>query len=270
MTPAQPFDASGVISTPNPVPKDGLVIGPQIKYGTQQSKSVVVTNDNGGQAGMFVNNENLEGIYANNTANMALILNSTPSSTTFNTLYAPTTKLGGGCIEASMDYWIYGSGPTQGALRLYDFCNGGWNTGVSIPLNLFFSTTYLRDFGHGPQFTMEIFGKVNSSWRFFLYNYEQNRWDLIYTSIPGSNTYNGSSTWDMFETHYSPGDCSKVNTISSNGVQIFDKNGWRPVVTADIDGNSAPWGNCFSFSVSVPTYTFNFTNDYSDWEVLSK
>lgn len=256
-------------STPNPISKS-LPLGNGPKYGAEQSKSIVSVQDDGGQAGLFViSSPTYIGIYANNSADPNLELNPTTSSSLVNYLYAPTTKLGGGCIEFSTDYWRTSTGDTYRDLRPYDFCSAGWATEADKVIDATFASSYLRDFGNGAlQFTTEILLGQDQSTRVLIYNYQAQKWELVYTSIAASNNYNGES-WDMFETHYTPGACSVVSTIVSSNIKLLTNlNTWVDVLSSNIDtGSQSYFGQCFTSPGNTNTLIWEPT--YTQWMVTS-
>lgn len=267
-TPAPPnfsFAESAVVSK-----EVNTVIFPTIKNGPINNnvgqKSVVVSEDAGGQFAYSIPNKSQDGIYANHTIYPDLNLNSAPNNDYFNVLYAPTTHAPNSCLEAGSNYWR-GDGeksPTYHYVRLYDFCNNvGWGTGITLQIDQTFIDNYVRNFDNKTaQYTMEIIGNKSTGWAFEIFNYKNNVWDKYYTSSPGVATYNGGEGWSLFETHYTIGPCSKVPLIESTDIQVLENGNWIPS-----EKNVSSWGNCFSDNDGNVSY--NGQNNLDNWQVTS-
>ena len=297
-TPAPPFQIIGspyAFSTPDPIPHGLNVNGPQSRLLPSEPKgqftSVIGSSANGGIVGYgFQNYHDIVGIYMNNSLYPDLTLTQS-TNTQGNTLYAPTTKAtDDGCLEVNTFYSIDQLNVQNRGVRIFDFCYAGFDTTFNFNANdSTFQEKYLRDFGQGMMYTAEVisaphvwslksprrYANYVSSWRALLYNYQSNQWDLLWTTAPGVNEYNGGGGWDEFETHYEPGPCPVLNhTIYSNLLVSTDTINWGPTSTQDLY-YGIPYGDCFVDPAGYnPSNTMTYESlfngtPYTSWAVSS-
>jgi hypothetical protein len=132
-------------------------------------------------------------------------------------------------------YWRSHNSPnTQRYVRLYDFCeNGGtWKDAFNKRIDANFVKTYVRVFAGGsgrPEYTTEQLRAADGKWHVLIYNYTSSVWeDWGYSNGATTTAFSGEG-WSIFETHYSPGECSSLPAMAVDELRVSTNAGWRPV-----------------------------------------
>lgn len=181
-----------------------------------------------------------------------------------DTLYAPTMKAPGSCVELVTTY-------TAGVRQVWawDWC-GSVNVARSIDIDANFRANYVtsvngHDSYHGK---VEQTDPGSNTWTSYLFNYRTGQWDTFYAQSGTDQSHEGRS-WNIFEI-YASGDttaeyCNALGSraIESTGYQIKLNGSW---VAAD-PGNTSVLSNSSTADFLCPGMSRTVLHANDAWRV---
>ncbi|TDQ00243.1 carbohydrate-binding protein [Labedaea rhizosphaerae] len=181
-----------------------------------------------------------------------------------DTLYAPTMKAPGSCVELVTTY-------TGGVRQVWawDWCVSV-NVARSVTIDGTFRANYVtsvngHDSYHG---RVEQTDASRNTWTAWLFNYRTGQWDTFYTQSGTDQSRDGRS-WNIFEI-YASGDttaqyCTALGSrvIESSSYRIRLNGAW----TAAGTGNTSVLSNSSSNNFLCPGLTRTVVHPNDDWQV---
>ncbi|MBB4689183.1 carbohydrate-binding protein [Amycolatopsis jiangsuensis] len=181
-----------------------------------------------------------------------------------DTLYAPTMKAPGSCVELVTAYF---SGAAQ--VWAWDWCDG-----VKVAKSVTVDGSFRDNYGTSVNGHDSYRGKVeqtdssNNTWTASLFNYRTGSWDSFY-SQSGTDQSHEDRSWNIFEI-YASGDqtaeyCSALGgrAIESTGYQIKLDGGWH---AAD-GGNTSVRSNSSAEDFLCPGLSRTVLHENDQWSV---
>lgn len=181
-----------------------------------------------------------------------------------DTLYAPTMKAPGSCVELVTTY-------TAGVRQVWawDWCVSV-NVARSIDIDANFRSNYVTSVnGHD-----SYHGKVDqtdagsNTWTAYLFNYRTGQWDTFYSQSGTDQSRDGRS-WNIFEI-YASGDttaayCTALGTrnIESSSYKIKLNGSWQAAST----GNTSVISNSSTANFLCPNLSRTVAHANDQWQV---
>lgn len=181
-----------------------------------------------------------------------------------DTLYAPTMKAPGSCVELVTTY-------TAGVKQVWawDWCVGV-NVAKSVDIDDGFRANYVtsvngHDSYHGK---VEQTDAGSNTWTASLFNYHTNQWDVLYSQSGTDQSHEGRS-WNIFEIYASGGttaeycDALGSRAIESTSYQIKLNGTW----TAANAGNTSVISNSSTADFLCPGLSRTVVHPNDQWRV---
>jgi len=181
-----------------------------------------------------------------------------------DTLYAPTMKAPGSCVELVT---TYAGGAKQ--VWAWDWCVGV-HVARAVNIDASFRQNYVtsvnsHDSYHGK---VEQTDAAKNSWTASLFNYRTGNWDVLY-SQSGVDQSHDNRSWNIFEI-YASGDqtaeyCSALGTraIESTGYQLKLNGSWQAAGT----GNTSVISNSSAGNFLCPNLGRTVVHANDQWRV---
>lgn len=181
-----------------------------------------------------------------------------------DTLYAPTMKAPGSCVELVTTY-------TGGVRQVWawDWCVSV-NVAKSVDIDAGFQAHYVTSVnGHDSyRGKVEQTDAGSNTWTSYLFNYSTGQWDTFYSQSGTDQSHEGRS-WNIFEI-YASGDttaeyCNALGsrTIESSSYQIKLNGAWTSANT----GNTQVISNSSANDFLCPGMSRVVLNPNDDWQV---
>ena len=181
-----------------------------------------------------------------------------------DTLYAPTMKAPGSCVELVTTY-------TAGVRQVWawDWCVSV-TVARSIDIDGNFRARYVtsvngHDSYHGK---VEQTDAASNTWTASLFDYSTGRWDTFYTQSGTDQSRDGRS-WDIFEI-YASGDTT-AEYCNALGARVIESSSYRIKLngawTTANPGNTAVLSNSSASDFLCPGMSRVVVNPNDDWQV---
>lgn len=181
-----------------------------------------------------------------------------------DTLYAPTMKAPGSCVELVT---AYSGGAKQ--VWAWDWCVGV-HVAKSVNIDAAFRTNYVtsvngHDSYHGK---VEQTDASKNTWTSSLFNYHANRWDTLYTQS-GTDQSRDNRSWNIFEVYASGSTtaayCTALGTrtIESSSYKIKLNGSWQAAST----GNTSVISNSSTANFLCPNLSRTVVHANDQWQV---